>query len=292
MSVMTRSGCVARHRFDQFAAGPGDGDDLVAQERQDLLEVVAHVGLVVGDGDLEGTGHGGPLGRVMRKTAPGPSPSPDGDLAAVGLDDPLGDGHAQAGALGLGGEERVEDCGRCSGGDARPVVADGDAGSRAGPRGRRPRPRTSTATGGEQAARALSRMLRKTCSSRNGSATQRRSTPSSLLAQRGLASPAGELQVGPGLAPDRREVARAPVELDRGGVAADVLVEVLEVVLGLLDAGRSGRAPRAGRGRPGRASRGRPGCAAGRCGSRGPGRRPSGRWRPAARPAAPAPGPA
>ena len=47
---------------------------------------------------------------------------------------------------------------------------------------------------------------------------------------------AGRFQVAPGLAPDRAQVARGLVELDRGGVAADVLVEGMEVVLGLLDA--------------------------------------------------------
>ena len=51
----------------------------------------------------------------------------DGDPAAVGLDDPPGDGHAQAGPLGLGGEERLEDLVALLGVEPRPVVADGDA---------------------------------------------------------------------------------------------------------------------------------------------------------------------
>ena len=113
-------------QLDQLAAVLGHGDDLVAQERQDLLEVVAHVELVVGDGDLERTGHGVPRGRVMRKTGPGPVAVADRDPAAVGLDDPLGDGHAQAGPLGLGGVERVEDLRSLLGRDPRPVVAHGD----------------------------------------------------------------------------------------------------------------------------------------------------------------------
>ena len=37
--------------LDQLPAVLGDGNDLVPQERQDLLEVVAHVQFVVGDGD-------------------------------------------------------------------------------------------------------------------------------------------------------------------------------------------------------------------------------------------------
>ena len=42
--------------LDQLAAVLGHGDDLVAQAGQDLLEVVAHVGLVVGDGDPQRSG--------------------------------------------------------------------------------------------------------------------------------------------------------------------------------------------------------------------------------------------
>ena len=113
-------------QLHQLAAVSGDGDHLVAQEREDLLEVVAHVELVVGDGDLERTGHGVPRGRVMMKTAPGPSASPIAIWPAVGLDDSLGDGQAQAGPLGLGGVERVEDLRSLLAGDPRAVVAHGD----------------------------------------------------------------------------------------------------------------------------------------------------------------------
>ena len=126
---------------------------------------------------------------------------------------------------------------------------------RARRRGRPGRPSSSAGSaadrrsrpGRRQAARALSRMLRKTCSRRNGSTAQRRSTPSTVLAQR---RPRGPARAGSRCAQASRQTSRrshgAPLQLDRGGVAADVLVEVVEVVLGLLDAGRSGRAPRAG----------------------------------------------
>ena len=41
----------------ELAAGLGDGHHLVAQPRQDLLEIVADVALVVGDGDPHGVAH-------------------------------------------------------------------------------------------------------------------------------------------------------------------------------------------------------------------------------------------
>ena len=46
---------------------------------------------------------------------------------------------------------------------------------------------------------------------------------------------AGQLEVGPRLAPDRAQIAGNLLELDRGRVAADVFVELLEVVLCLLE---------------------------------------------------------
>ncbi len=78
-------------------------------------------------------------------------------------------------------------------------------------------------------------MLRKTCSSRNGSTAQRRSTPSIVSRSAACFVLAGRLEVGPGLAPDGRQIARDLVEVDRRGVAADVLVEVVQVVLRLLE---------------------------------------------------------
>ena len=48
-------------------------------------------------------------GSVMGISAPGPCTGADRDLAAVGFDDSLGNGHAQAGPLGLGREKRLED---------------------------------------------------------------------------------------------------------------------------------------------------------------------------------------
>src|SRR5262249_19635203 len=68
-------GTRADAKVDQLPAVPGDSDDLVAQQRQDLLEVIAHVQLVVGDDDLERSAHWGPFGSGMRKVAPGSSPS-------------------------------------------------------------------------------------------------------------------------------------------------------------------------------------------------------------------------
>ena len=152
--------------------------------------------------------------------------------------------------------------------------------------------RTSIATGGEPAARALSRMLRKTCSRRNGSAGAAQVDAVDRLAQDGLLVLAGRLEVGPGLAPDRAQVARGLLELDRGRVAADVLVEVMEVVLGLLEP--VDQVERLGPVADGQGEHLEAGLAAlqgvaALVGQPGDHLR---RWRPAARPGGPAPGPA
>ena len=171
----------------------------------------------------------------MTKTAPGPSPSPTRDLAAVGLDDPLGDGHAQAGPLGLGGEERVEDLLPLLGLEARAVVADGDADRRlAVELGRlgADLDRDRGRAGGQGVLEDVAEDLPEPERVRRRSAGRRHR---SSRARVGLLRLAGRLEVRPGLAPDLAQVAGAPVELDRGGVAADVLVEVVEVVLGLLE---------------------------------------------------------
>ena len=52
------------------------GHDLVAQPRQDFREVVAHVRLVVGDGDAQRLIHDGSRGRRRRISAPRPAPGP------------------------------------------------------------------------------------------------------------------------------------------------------------------------------------------------------------------------
>ena len=179
--------------------------------------------------------HEASRGKVMTISAPPPLAGPTRDLAAVGFDDALGNRHAEAGSLGLGREERLENPLPLLRGQARAVVAHGHA-------HRRPAVdlRFGTAdamrTGSRQAAREFSRMLRKTCSSRNGSTAQCRSMPAGLFAQRGVPALAQQGQVLPRLPPDRRTVPDLAVELERGGVAADLFVELLEVVLGLLDA--------------------------------------------------------
>ena len=92
-------------------------------------------------------------------------------------------------------------------------------------------------TGSRQAARALSRMLRKTCTRRNGSTAQCRSTPSISSRRRASSALAGRREVLPRLrARLTGKVAGPPFELDRGRVTADVLVEVMEVVLRILNA--------------------------------------------------------
>ena len=56
----------------------------------------------------------------------------DGDGAAVFLDDAPGDEQAQAGAVGLGGEERLEQALHVLGRDADAVILDGEPEVRAG----------------------------------------------------------------------------------------------------------------------------------------------------------------
>ena len=77
-------------------------------------------------------------------------------------------------------------------------------------------------------------MLRKTCSSREGSTAQCRSRPS--ISSRSTASRPSRR--GPGAstpAPDLGQVAGPPLEADRGRIAPDILVEGEEVVLRLLE---------------------------------------------------------
>ena len=141
--------------------------------------------------------------------------------------------------------------GRCSGGEARPVVAHGDPERRlAVELGRlgadldRDRGRAGGQGVVEDVAEDLLEAERVDA--------QCRSTPSSRLVEDGLLRPCGPARGGPRLpARSCRRSQAALLELDRGRVAADVLVEVVQVVLRLLDAGRSGRAPRGGRGRQG-----------------------------------------
>ena len=86
--------------LDQVPAGLGHGHELVAQPGQDPLVIVPHVLLVVGDGDPAASGSWQSSRQGDDDLGPGPAALADGDRAPVGLDDPLGDGHAQAGALG------------------------------------------------------------------------------------------------------------------------------------------------------------------------------------------------
>ncbi len=78
-------------------------------------------------------------------------------------------------------------------------------------------------------------MLRKTCSRRNGSAVQRRSTPS-ITSRRTACLPlrAGSRWIQAWRQTSRR-LQRNLVELDRRRVAADVLIQRVEVVLRLLE---------------------------------------------------------
>ena len=177
-------------------------------------------------------------GKVMTISAPGPVALADGDPAPVGLDDPPGDGHAQAGPLGLGGVERLEDPPPLLRAEPRPVVADGDAERAAGRRARPARSAISTSTGSGQAARAFSRMLRKTCPSRNGSTRSAGRAPSIASRSDGRsARRAAGSRCAQASRQTSRQVAGAALQPDRGRVAADVLVEVVEVVLGLLEPG-------------------------------------------------------
>ena len=127
-------------------------------------------------------------------------------------------------------------------------------------------------------------MLRKTCPSRKGSPTQCRSTPSTTLAKRRPRRPRGGHRGSPRPRARSRQVADTKLQVDRGRIAADILEEVVQVVLRRLEPGDQVEGFRAGLRPPGRASPGRPGRDGGRCGSRGPGRPPSRRWPPVVRP--------
>ncbi len=109
MSVMTRSGRSSRQQLDQLAAGPGRDGHPVAQQGQDIAVVVPHAGLVVGDGDPQGAAHGFASRQGDQDRRPRAVVGAGRDPAPVGLDDPPGDGHAEAGPLGLGGVERLEE---------------------------------------------------------------------------------------------------------------------------------------------------------------------------------------
>ena len=55
--------------------------------------------------------------------------------------------------------------------------------------------------------------------------------------QHGLLVLSAGLEMGPGLAPDRPQVARGRLEPDRSGIASDVFVEGVQVVLRILEPG-------------------------------------------------------
>src|SRR5205814_4895972 len=62
--------------LDQLLAVLGDRDYFVPEEGQDFLQIVAHVGFVVCDGDPQGLLHSSPLGTVMTISAPPSGASP------------------------------------------------------------------------------------------------------------------------------------------------------------------------------------------------------------------------
>ena len=205
----------------------------MAEPRQDRRIVVPHVGFIVGDGDPEGTAHEGSRGRVRTISAPAPG-RPDGDPAAVGLDDPSGDRHAQAGAACLGREERLEDPRGLLGREPRAVVADRDP--QGGPTvdqvGFAADPELDRVGAGRQ---GVLHDITEDLDQAEGVEPARRSRPSRmLLDQLGPAAAAGRLDVEPGLAPDARQVVAAPLQADRRRVVPDVLEEVVQVVLRLL----------------------------------------------------------
>ena len=228
-------GVASGAELDQLPAGLGRADDLVAQKRQDLLEIVAHVALVIGDGDLERTGHDGPFGNVSRKTAPGSSPSPSAIRPPWASTIRLAMAIPRPVPLALVVKNGSKILGRCSGGDSGAVVAHANA-------DRRPALESSVLcradldhdgrrTSGQCVLQDVAEDLPE--SKRIHRAAQVDAV--ARLAQDGLFLARGGLEVGPGLAPDLPQVARLLVEVDRRGVAANVFVESVQVILGLLE---------------------------------------------------------
>ena len=140
---------------DQRLAGRATGADVVTVALQEDLEELLHAGLVVDDQDprqsplLDGRSESRSTRLRIRRWAgtlapscPCPRSLATADASAVRLDHAVHGREAEPGALGLGGEERLEDAlerrrARCRSRDPRPR-------SRARPRPRRARARTRT----------------------------------------------------------------------------------------------------------------------------------------------------
>ena len=123
---------------------------------------------------------------------------------------------------------------RCSAGDARAVIVHGDAHGGLAvelDRGGADVDRDGRRAGGQGVVEEIAEDLVET--ERVAGAVEvdaiERFVEERLLVLAGL------LEVGPGFTPDRAQIAGYLLELDRGGVAANVFVEMVEVVLRLLE---------------------------------------------------------
>src|SRR5262249_29764866 len=150
------------------------------------------------------------------------------------LDDPLSNRHAQAGSLGLRGVERLENPAGLLGAQSRTVVADGHAQGRAagqlrGAAADRDADRVAASSPGvlQDIAEHLLESKRVDCTLAVEHVA--------FLVKNGVATVPANEKVFPGLSPNRGHVPRLALELERSGVGANFLIELLQVVLGLLN---------------------------------------------------------
>ena len=146
----------------------------------------------------------------MIDSAPGPGGA-GGDPAAVGLHDPRAMASAQARAPGLGRVERLEEVLALLGGQpGRAVDPHAQCAGRPSLQ-RAALQRTRSAHGSPQAARAFSKMLRKSRSMRNGSPGSRSRSP--VSSWRNVAALPRTGPAAPGLAPEIGQVGTSRLSL-------------------------------------------------------------------------------
>ena len=221
--------------LDQFPAVLCGGHDLVPQAGQDPREVVAHVAFVVGNGYSQWEDMDHCLGRVMTISVPPAGGGAGGNPAAMGFDQPPADGHAQAGAAGLGRVERFEDPPLLLGVQARTVVADHDLQGRAAIERGRPAADVDLDRIGAGGQCVLEDVAKDAF---QGETVQGEGGGPGEAAELDRTGGAGsfQFQLPPGLVDDLIEAEGLAVQHDRRGILADLFVEMVQAVLGDLHA--------------------------------------------------------